>query len=189
MIRACWILLSGLALAAATAGSALAQSCPTRPAAAPAADSRTYRHPSLDIAFDIPANYRAMGLASGRVAFYDPATFEQVQCAVRNGLAVRAQPAATLDLNFVGPLAESDLLALTQRARPWLVLYQPTYRAIAANQVPAVAYQYVHEIYGNPVSGLSFRSPNQQWLITLEGSPGNAISTLALTTLQAESAP
>jgi hypothetical protein len=108
---------------------------------------------------------------------------------VRNGLAVRARPAATLDLNFVAPLAESDLLALTQRARPWLVLYQPTYRAIAANQVPAVAYQYVHQISGSSMSGLSFRSPNQQWLITLEGAPGNAVSTLALTTLQVESAP
>ena len=124
-----------------------------------------------------------MGLSNQRVAFYDPATFEHVQCAVRSGRTPQGSPSAVLDWRFA-PLPESDLQALTQRVRPWLVLYQPTYEAIAPNAVPALRYQYMHQITGNTVQAMSFRAADGRWLVTIEGAPNSSVLLLALTTLQ-----
>ncbi|HEY9879237.1 MAG TPA: hypothetical protein V6D29_12335 [Leptolyngbyaceae cyanobacterium] len=160
-----------------------AQTCSYRGGVAPAATTRIYRHTNPEFAFQIPANYRAMGLDNKRVAFYDPITFEYVQCAVRNRQTLKVSPAATLFINYA-PLQESDLLALTQRVRPWLLFYQPAYEPATTGSIAVLSYQYTHEIYGNSVMGLSFRAPDQPWLVTLEGAPGNPITPLALTTLQ-----
>ncbi|MBD0267538.1 MAG: hypothetical protein ICV77_04510 [Cyanobacteria bacterium Co-bin8] len=162
---------------------ASAQPCAYGGAIAPTPTTRTYQHQELGFTFEIPANYRAMGLANSRVAFYDPATFEYVQCAVRNRQVSRATPAATLYVNYA-PLQENNLLALTQRVRPWLVFYQPAYEAVTLGNIPVLPYRYVHQIYGNSVLALSFRSLDQQWLVTLEGAPENPITPLALATIQ-----
>ncbi|HEY9735976.1 MAG TPA: hypothetical protein V6D06_06825 [Trichocoleus sp.] len=187
MKRASWLWAVSLSLLGWVPSPLLAQSCAYSGAIAPAPTTRTYRNSELGFAFDIPANYRAMGLANGRVAFYDPATFEYVQCAVRNGQTVRVAPAATLYVNYT-PLPESNLVALTQRVRPWLVLYQPTYEPIADSApeaaapgpIPVLRYQYVHEIYGNTVVARSFRSPNGQWLVTVEGAANSPVLPLVL---------
>ncbi|MBD0334299.1 MAG: hypothetical protein ICV62_02320 [Cyanobacteria bacterium Co-bin13] len=173
----------GLALLGLGSEPVLAQRCVYRGAIAPAPTTRTYQHRELGFTFEIPANFRAMGLENSRVAFYDPATFEYVQCAVRSRQVPQVAPAATLYVNYA-PLQESSLLALTQRVRPWLFFYQPAYEPIAAGNIPVLPYRYVHEIYGNSVQALSFRSPDQQWLVTLEGAPDNPVTPLALTTLQ-----
>ncbi|HEY9763162.1 MAG TPA: hypothetical protein V6D07_11605 [Trichocoleus sp.] len=183
MRRLSWILGLSLGLVCLVPKQGWAQTCPYQGAVAPTATTRIYRHADLDFAFEIPANYRAMGLDNKRVGFYDPATFEYVQCVVRNGQTLKVTPAATLSVNYA-PLRESDLLALTKRIRPWLLLYQPTYEPVTTEGIPVLPYRYVHEIHGNSVIALSFRSPDQTWLVTLEGAPGNPITPLTLRTLQ-----
>lgn len=183
MRRLSWFLGLSLIVSGLVPEEGLAETCAYQGPVAPAATTRTYRDANLEFAFQIPSNYRAMGLDNKKVAFYDPATFEYVQCAVRNRQALKVTPAATLFVNYA-PLRESDLLALTKQVRPWLLLYEPTYESVITGNVPVLPYRYVHEIYGSSVIALSFCSPNQQWLVTLEGTPGNPITPLALTTVQ-----
>lgn len=186
------LFLGALVFVGLGAGRAVAQSCPYSGPVSASLETRTYRDTTLNFAFEIPANYRAMGLSNGRVAFYDPATFDHVQCAVRRGVKPQGNPAAMLDLRSV-PAGEDDLLVLTQRARPWLVLYEPTYEAVAETGlaeaaafggIPVLRYQYVHEIYKNTVIALSFRSPNGQWLVTVEGGPTSPVLPLLFSTLR-----
>jgi hypothetical protein len=83
-------LLAGLSLAgvAIVAPSSFAQRqeqvCPAREVVEPVDDTRVFRSEKFGYRFELPTNYRAMGVGKNRAEVLDPASFQRAQCLVRN---------------------------------------------------------------------------------------------------------
>lgn len=179
-----WMVIVGVLMAGAIATAATptpAQSCRLGDRAAPSPDQRTFENSALGIAFQIPANYRAMLRNTGHVTFHDPTTFEFIQCLSRTGRYGTLPPHTTLE---VSPgVSGQDLTQIVRRKRPWLDFYNPVFAAVDLNGRPALRYAYSHAIDRTEILSYSFLAKDGQTLLTLSGPAQDPVLTQAIATL------
>lgn len=146
------------------------------------AETRTYRHSQPSLAFEIPANYRAMGTRLGTVEFHDPATFAYIQCEVRRNPFPQLPQGTTL--RVYPATAAPSLLGLVQRHQPWLVLHQPRHEPISLGEQQALISRYTHHISGAEIISLAFLSQTDNALVVLEAPASTPVIPLVLETLK-----
>jgi hypothetical protein len=178
-----WALVLGLALGGMLAVPGRAQTCPRTLPINASTDQRLYQDARLGFSFAIPANYRAMGTSLGTVEFYDPGTFEVVQCLAKTRPLARRPLGTRLEVRAL-PVPALDLMTTIQQTLPWLVLYKPDYQTMTFGSVEGVLYHYRHTLYQTEITGLVWLSPDQRSLITLEGPADSPVIRFAATTLQ-----
>ena len=182
-IREKWVVL-GL-VAGAIAGFPLpaeAQVCRAGSPVAPSVETREFRSDRFGVAFQIPANYRAMLRSDGDVTFHDPATFEFIQCLTRTGRYGAIALHTTLEVS-PAPEGIQDLVLLVRRKRPWVDFYRPEFVPIDLAGKATLRYRYTSEIYRTDILNYSFRSADGQTLVTLTGPASDPVLTQAIATL------
>lgn len=149
------------------------------------AETRTFENKTIGVAFDLPANYRAMSDGNGGAILLDPATFDWVQCATRAKRPYALSPRVLMEVR-PAPTTVSSLVAMTVLARPWLQIYNPTYTEQQVAGQSAIAYQYLNPIYKQQVANVSLLSPDGRWVVSLSGPVGDPIWQQVLTSFEFE---
>lgn len=160
-----------------------AWACTLGSLAGPSQETRQFISDRHRVAVTIPANYRALLLRGGDIAFHDPVTFDYVQCLVRSGRYGAVPLHTTLEIS---PVANPNLAlaALVRQRRPWLDFYRPSFEATEWAGRQAVRYGYVHEIHRVPMANVSGLGPDGRTLFTLSGPANDPTVQRAIASFQ-----
>jgi hypothetical protein len=121
--------------------------------------------------------------STGHITFHDPASFEYIQCLVRQGEYGEVPLYVALEV-YGGVTPNVELWQVIRRKRPWVDYYSPEYSPLEIGDRAALQYEYTHEIYGTVITNLSFLSADGQTLLTLSGPAAHPIMQNALSSLQ-----
>ncbi len=164
--------------------SAWAQVCSLRSPVEPSGTNRLFRSDRFDLAFSLPANYRAMLRRNGHISLHDPASFDFLQCLARNGRYGRVPLHITVEVAPVSNQSPNDLEHLVRYKRPWVDYYNPAFMPITFAGQPALSYRYSHDIYGIEITNVSFLQSDGATLITIVGPTRDPVLQTVLTTFE-----
>jgi hypothetical protein len=134
-----------------------AQVCPKGEVVPPSQQTRIIRSDLLNYRFNIPRNYRTM-LFRGNVLIYDPATFAQAQCYVKNRVPSELPRGVSVYIKSVNP--ESRNVTDLVKEQLGVEMLEPT---TVANQSAIV---YNTDTLGR-WKNISFLTPDRRHMITI----------------------
>jgi hypothetical protein len=134
-----------------------AQVCPKGEVVPPSEQTRIIRSDSLNYRFNIPRNYRTM-LFRGNVLIYDPATFAQAQCYVKNRVPSELPRGVSVYVKSVNP-GSRNVTDLVKQQFGVEILESTT----VANQS---AILYNSDTLGR-WKNISFLTPDRRHMITI----------------------
>lgn len=137
-----------------------AQVCP-RPngVVPPVSATRDIRNERFNYRFQIPVNYKAMGISSDRTLILDPKRFEEAQCLVRIRAGTEFPSGITVYVESVNP-GNGSVADFVRQRTPATITGTRT----VANQT-AVTYNTDAMGYGD--ANVSFFTPDQRYMITV----------------------
>ncbi len=135
-----------------------AQTCPEGEVIPPVEETRVIRQDRYNYRFNIPANYRAMATSGNTIYIFDPNSFKQAQCQVRNRVPTELPKAISVSVQAVNPGDRS--IADLVRQRPTVENIEPT---TVAGQM---AVTYNEKTLGY-TSEVAFFTPNRSYRVTI----------------------
>lgn len=179
--------LGGLLLGAAMVLNPLpaaAQACALNNPVAPSEANRRFQSDRLNLAFSLPANYRAMLRRTGHITLHDPASFDFLQCLARAGRYGQVPSHVTVEIAPIGNGSSDDLTRLVRHKRPWIDYYNPTFSPITFAGQPALEYRYIQDIYGLEITNISFVLTDGATLVTVTGPTRDAVLQTVVTSFE-----
>jgi hypothetical protein len=135
-----------------------AQTCPEAEVIPPVEETRVIRKDRYNFRFNIPTNYRAMATSGNTIYIFDPNSFKQAQCQVRNKVPTELPQAISVSVQPVNPGDRS--IADLVRQRPTAENVEPT---TVAEQM---AVTYNEKTLGY-TSEVAFFTPNRNYRVTI----------------------
>lgn len=158
-----------------------ARACSYGQAIAPTTETRTYENPQLGITFQIPANYRAMGMQSGSVHIMNPTNFDYIQCLTQRGRGEGGWFSSIVITPTPVAVGDRTLEQLIRTENPWLT--ESIQLATQNNKTVAVwtSFDAHDEI---TIMNIAFLSRDQRRLITISGPQNDTVFQQAMLSIQ-----
>jgi hypothetical protein len=176
-----WHFVLSLAVIGAPVGTPPAIACEYPDAVPPAQETRRYENSQLGLAFQIPANYRAVGMQGGNVSIMNPSSYVYIQCITRVGYGEGGW-FSSLDLSLEAVPAGSRGLEQTIRANsPWIT---GRIQLVTEAGKEFALYGYTDEHDDILVMNVSYFTADRRQLVTLSGPYDDPVFQQAIATLE-----
>lgn len=147
----------------------------------PSRETRRYENTQLGLAFQIPANYRAMGRQGGQVSIMNPTDYDHFRCIMRSGYGVGGW-FASLELNLDTVPAGSRGLEQAIRANhTWL---DSRIRLVNEGGREFAVYSYTDHHDEIEVINVAFFTSDRRRIVTLSGPQDDPVFQQAIATLE-----
>ncbi|MFQ3615742.1 MAG: hypothetical protein SNJ57_05490 [Cyanobacteriota bacterium] len=147
----------------------------------PSRATRRYENAQLGVAFQIPANYRAMGRQGGQVSIMNPTDYNYIQCIMRSGYGEGGW-FSSLELNLDSvPPGSRGLEQAIRANHTWL---DSRIRLVNEGGREFAIYTYTDEHDGIEVINVAFFTPDRRRIVTLSGPQDDPVFQRAIATLE-----
>ncbi|MDG2614853.1 hypothetical protein P7L53_01215 [Thermoleptolyngbya sichuanensis XZ-Cy5] len=147
----------------------------------PSRETRRYENTQLGVAFQIPANYRAMGRQGGQASIMNPTNYDYIQCITRAGYGEGGW-FSSLELNLDTVPAGSRGLEQAIRANhTWL---DSQIRLVNQGSKELAVYIYTDQHDEIEVANIAFFTPDRRRIVTISGPQDDPVFQRAIATLE-----
>ncbi|GAB4460944.1 MAG: hypothetical protein OHK0037_09060 [Elainellaceae cyanobacterium] len=147
----------------------------------PSRETRRYENTQLGLAFQIPANYRAMGRQGGQVSIMNPSDYLYIQCITRAGYGEGGW-FSSLELSLDAVPAGSRGLEQAIRANStWL---DSQIRLVTEGGKEFAVYTYTDMHDEIEIVNVAFFTADRRRLVTLSGPQDDPVFQQAIATLE-----
>ena len=133
--------------------------------------TRTYRDTNIGFSFDLPENYRAMGVNGGQtILVVEPSTYDLLQCLARSPYGTDTpQITAKIDVRPINSGQQTSLYNLVIQQYPWMRSEGLNFRNVTFSGTSAIAYFQRDLVNTAILQYVSLRSSDRRHLITISG--------------------
>ncbi|GAB4135012.1 MAG: hypothetical protein Fur0046_07450 [Cyanobacteria bacterium J069] len=147
----------------------------------PSRETRRYENTQLGLAFQIPANYRAMGRQGGQVSIMNPSDYLYIQCITQAGYGEGGW-FSSLELSLDAVPAGSRGLEQAIRANStWL---DSQIRLVTEGGKEFAVYTYTDMHDEIEIANVAFFTADRRRLVTLSGPQNDPVFQQAIATLE-----
>ncbi len=147
----------------------------------PSRETRRYENTQLGVAFQIPANYRAMGRQGGQASIMNPTNYDYIQCITRSGYGEGGW-FASVELNVDGvPTGSRGLEQAIRANHTWL---DSQIQLVREGDKEFAVYTYTDHHDEIEVVNVAFFTPDRRRLVTLSGPENDPVFQRAIATLE-----
>lgn len=147
----------------------------------PSRETRRYENMQLGVAFQIPANYRAMGRQGGQVSIMNPTDYSYIQCITRAGYGEGGW-FSSLDLSVDPvPTGSRGLEQAIRANHTWL---ESRIRLVNEGGKEFAVYTYTDHHDDIEVVNVAFFTADRRRIVTLSGPQDDPVFQRAIATLE-----
>jgi hypothetical protein len=173
--------LGALGMVGALVGVRPAIACEFGEWVEPSRETRRYENTQLGVAFQIPANYRAMGRQGGQVSIMNPTNYDYIQCITRAGYGEGGW-FASLELNLDAvPTGSRGLEQAIRANHTWL---DSQIRLVNEGGKEFAVYSYTDYHDEIEVINVAFFTRDRRRIVTLSGPQDDPVFQQAIATLE-----
>ncbi|BAU42873.1 hypothetical protein [Leptolyngbya sp. O-77] len=147
----------------------------------PSRETRRYENTQLGLAFQIPANYRAMGRQGGQASIMNPTNYDYIQCITRAGYGEGGW-FSSLDLSVDPvPTGSRGLEQAIRANHTWL---ESRIRLVNEGGKEFAVYTYTDHHDDIEVVNVAFFTADRRRIVTLSGPQDDPVFQRAIATLE-----